>query len=149
MLQFSWTLHFKCDNCWTVHCGSTYWASPIHTTFNNFSCISQDSLLDRALDSWSKVVSSNPSRSDGRMFFSRVNIVCLLLFGVCSTPVLPQWHVKKPCHSAKIAGGRLHVNTLIPLSQWSWSGLTMPLFKRSVGTYQETSIYATRQGTLS
>ena len=30
------------------------------------------------------------------------------LFGVRSTPQLPQWHVKYPGHSAKSAGGRLH-----------------------------------------
>ena len=32
----------------------------------------------------------------GRIFFSRVNFVCWLLFGVHSTPVLPQWHIKGP-----------------------------------------------------
>ena len=32
------------------------------------------------------------------------------LFGVHSTPVLPQWHVKDPGHSAKSAGGRLPQN---------------------------------------
>ena len=33
------------------------------------------------------------------------------LFGVSSTPLLPQWHVKDPGHSAKRASGRLHLNT--------------------------------------
>ena len=38
-----------------------------------------------------KVASSNPGRSGGRrIFFSRVDFVCWLLFGVRSTPVLPQ-----------------------------------------------------------
>ena len=37
-----------------------------------------------------KVASSNPGRSGGRIFFSRVNSVCWLLFDVHSTPVLPQ-----------------------------------------------------------
>ena len=59
-------------------------------------------------------------------------------------PVLPQWHVKDPGHSAKSAGGRLHINTHTPLTQRSWSGLTMPLSMRSVGTYQETSSHATQ-----
>ena len=58
-----------------------------------------------------KVAGSNLSRSGGRIFFSRVNFVCWLLFGVRSTPVLPQWHTKDPGHSAKSAGGRLHLNT--------------------------------------
>ena len=70
------------------------------------------------------------------------------LFRVRSTPVLPQWHVKDPGHSANSAGGRLHLNTHTPLTQQSRSGLTMALSRHSVGTYQETSSHATRQGTL-
>ena len=50
-------------------------------------------------------------RSSGRIFFSRVNFLCWLLFGVHSTLVLPQWHKNDPSHSAKTADGRLHVNT--------------------------------------
>ena len=65
---------------------------------------------------------------------------------VRSYPVLPQWHVKDPGHSAKSAGGRLHLNTHTPFTQQS--GLTMPLSRHSVGTYQEMSSHATRQGTL-
>ena len=103
------------------------------------------------LECWTynwKVGSSNPSRSGGRIFFSRVNFVCWLLLGVRSTPVLPQWHVKDPSHSAKSAGGRLHLNMHTPLTQWSRCGLTMPLCRHCVGTYPETSSYATRKGTL-
>ena len=70
-----------------------------------------------------KVASSNPDGSGGRIFFSRANFVCSLLFGVRSTPVLPQWHVKDPGHSAKSAGGRLHLNTRTRLtpakSEWA------------------------------
>ena len=73
--------------------------------------------------------------------------MCRLLFGVCSTPVLPQWHVKDPGHSAKSAGGRLRVNKQTPLTQQSWSGLTMLLSRHSVGTYLEMSSNATCQGT--
>ena len=50
------------------------------------------------------------------------------------SPELPQWHVKDPGHSAKSAGGRLHLNTDMPLTQRSRSGLTMPLSRHSVGT---------------
>ena len=57
-----------------------------------------------------KVASLNPCRSGGRIFFSKVHSVCWLLFGVCSTPVLPQWQVKDPGHSVKSAGGKLHLN---------------------------------------
>ena len=35
-------------------------------------------------------------------------------FGIRSTPVLPQQHVKDPGHSAKSAGGRLQLNTHTP-----------------------------------
>ena len=35
-------------------------------------------------------------------------------FGIRSTPVLPQQHVKNPGHSAKSAGGRLQLNTHTP-----------------------------------
>ena len=62
-------------------------------------------------------------------------LLCTDLFGVCSTPMLPQWHVKDPGHSAKSAGGRLHLNTHTPLTQPSRSGLTMPLSRHSVGAY--------------
>ena len=49
--------------------------------------------------------------------------------------VLLQWQVKDPSHSAKSAGGRLHLNTLTPLTQQSQSELTM-LSRHSIGTYQ-------------
>ena len=49
--------------------------------------------------------------------------MCLLLSGVRSTPVLPQWHVKDPGHSAKSAGGRLHLNThTLDPSKSEWAG---------------------------
>ena len=57
-------------------------------------------------------------------------------------------HVRGPGHSAKSAGGRLHLNTYTPFTHRSRSGLTMPLSRQSVGIYQETSSHATRQGTL-
>ena len=70
-----------------------------------------------------KVARSNPGRSGGRIFFSGVNFVCWLLFGVHSTLVLLQWHIKDPGHSAKSAGGRSHLNTHTPLtlskSEWA------------------------------
>ena len=83
-----------------------------------------------------KVASLNPGRSGGNIFFSRVNFACWLLFGVHSTPVLPQWHIIDPGHSAKSAGGRLHLNTHAPLTQRRRSGLTMELSRHSLGTYR-------------
>ena len=35
-------------------------------------------------------------------------------FGICSTLVLPQQHIKDPGHPAKSAGGRLQQNTHTP-----------------------------------
>ena len=96
-----------------------------------------------------KVVSSNPGRRGGRIFISRFNFVCWLLLGVHSTPVLLQWYVKGHGHSAKSAGGRLHLNMHTPVTHRSQSGLTMPLSRESVGIYQKTSSHTTRQGPLS
>ena len=95
-----------------------------------------------------KVASSNPGSSGGRIFFSRVNFVCWLLFNVHSTPVLPQWHAKDPGHSAKSAGGRWHLNVHTPLTHQSQSGLTVALSRQSVGFYQETSSHTACQRTL-
>ena len=90
-----------------------------------------------------EVASSNSGESGGRIFFSRVNFV----FCARSTPVLPQWHVKDPGHSAKSAAGRLHLNTHTPLTQRSRSGLT--ILQASCGNLsRKTSSYATRQETL-
>ena len=73
-----------------------------------------------------KVANSNLSRSGRRIFLSRVNFVCWLLFSVHSTPVVLQWHVKDPGHSAKSIGGRLHLDMHTSLTQWSQSRRTMP-----------------------
>ena len=62
--------------------------------------------------------------------------LCVDSFGFRSIPVLLQWHVKDPCHSAKSVGGRLHLNTHTPLTQRSRSGLSMPLSRHSVGAHQ-------------
>ena len=56
---------------------------------------------------------------------------------------------KRPRPFCQNADGRLHLNTHAPLTPRSRSGLAMPLSRHSVGTYQETSSHATRQGTLS
>ena len=60
-------------------------------------------------------------------------------------PVLPQWHEKDPGHSARSAGGRLHFNTHISLTQRSWRGLTM-LSRRNVTTYQENELTGNSSG---
>ena len=62
--------------------------------------------------------------------------------------MLLQWHVKDPSHSAKSAGGSLHLNMHTSMTQWSQYELPIPLSRHSVGTYLETSSHATCQGTL-
>ena len=65
-----------------------------------------------------------------------------------SPPMLQQWHIKDPSHSAKSAGGRLHLYMHTHLTHRSRSGLTMPLPRQRVGIYQETSSHATCQETI-
>ena len=64
--------------------------------------------------------------------------LCADLFRALSTPMLPQWHVKDPGHSAKSVGGRLHLSMHTPLTpvKSEWADCHCP---GSVGTYRETS----------
>ena len=75
-------------------------------------------------------------------------ILCVLTFIRCPFhPRVTAVAGKRSGHSAKSAGGRLHLNAHTPLTQRSRSGLTMPPSRHSVGTYPETSSQATCQGT--
>ena len=59
-----------------------------------------------------------------RAFSSPESTLCADSYSVSvPTPVLPQWHVKDPGHSAKSAGGRLHLNThtLLTPSKSGWA----------------------------
>ena len=72
--------------------------------------------------------------------------LCVLTLIRCrSNPVLPQRHVKDPGHSAKSAGGRLHLNTHTPLTQRSRSGLTVPS-RLSVKTYEGSDLTRNASG---
>ena len=64
--------------------------------------------------------------------FSFVYLIIATYFIDPFHPCVPQWHVKDPDHSAKHAGGRLHLNTHT-LSQQSRSELTMPLSRPQCG----------------
>ena len=101
----------------------------------------------RTLD-W-KVVSLNPGRSSGKIFLSRVNIVCWLT--QCPSPpsMLTQRHIRDPGYFAKSWGGRLHLTMHTALTKQSRRGLIMLLSRHSVGTYLERSSHATCQGTFS
>ena len=93
-----------------------------------------------------KVACSTPGRSGGRNFFSGVNFLCCLIR--CSFhPRVTAVARKRTGHSAESASGRLHLNTHTPLTQRSRSGLTMPLSRHCVGTYQKMSSHAAPQGT--
>ena len=72
-----------------------------------------------------KAVSSSPGRNGGRIFFSRVNCLCWLLFRVHSS--------LRYCSSTQKTPVILP-NAHTPLIQWSRSGLTI-LSRHSVGTY--------------
>ena len=89
----------------------------------------------RASDCDRKVASSSPCREHFLLqsFFHTTLTVCAESYSASVLPVLPQWHVKDPGHSAKTRGGRLHLNTHTPVTQANLSRLTM-LFRHSVGT---------------
>ena len=68
-----------------------------------------------------KVAGSNPGRRGGRIFFSRVNVLCWLI-SVSVPP--PHYRVarKRSGHSAQSAGGRLQLNTHAPyVCGYAWS----------------------------
>ena len=110
---------------------------------------SGDSLLVRTPDSWFNGCEFE-SRQEWRENCLLQGQLFVLTHSVSvSPPMVPQWHVKDPGHSAKSAGGRLHLNMHTSLTHQSWSGLTMLLFRQSVGIYTETNSHATHQGTLS
>ena len=105
------------------------------------------SLLIRSPKLWSKGCEFE-SRQERQIFFSPESTLCAVSFGVRFTPVLPQWHVKDPGHPAICTDGGLYLNAHTPLTQRSRNGLTMPLSRHSMETYQETSSHATRQKTF-
>ena len=109
---------------------------------------SWDSLLVRVPDPWSKGCEFESWQEQWENFLHQSQLCVLTLIRCPFHPVLPQWHVKDPGHSAKSAGGRLHLKTHTPLTQRCRSGLTMLLSRHSVGTYPETSSHATCQGTF-
>ena len=108
---------------------------------------SHNSLLVRVLDSWSKGCELESWQGWQEIFLLHSQL-CVLTFILCPVqPLLLQWRVKDPSHSAKSAGSGLHLNRHTPLTQRSWNELTMPLSRHSVGTYPETSSHTTCQET--
>ena len=74
---------------------------------------------------------------------------CANSYLVSVPQLLLQWSIRDPSHSAKSAGGGLHLNTHTPMTQCSQSGLTLLLSRHRLGTYQETCSHEAHQGTLS
>ena len=64
---------------------SLFPAITVHFLFLLLSDTGRDSLLSERRTRDRKVASSGPGRSDGRIFFSRLNFLCWILFGVRST----------------------------------------------------------------
>ena len=121
--------------------GRTVWCVCVKSVINMMAmCLvllegSWDSLLvEHQTWDW-KVASSNPGRSDGGIFLFKVNCVVTLircLFHPCITAVAH----KRPLSFCQKCRWQVTPNTHTPLTQWSQGGLTMPLCRHSVGTYQ-------------
>ena len=73
--------------------------------------------IAQLVETWFEVASSILNWGSGRIFFCSVNFLYWLLFDVRYTPMLQQWHIKDPGHSAKSAGGRFRQNLHTPLAQ--------------------------------
>ena len=61
--------------------------------------------------------------------------LCADSYSVSAPPPCYRMARKRPGHSDKSAGGRLHLNTHTPLTHRSRSGLIMPLSRHIAGTY--------------
>ena len=109
---------------------------------------SWDSLLVRAPDSWLKDCEFK-SRQEWRENFLLQSQLCVLTLIRCPFhPLVTAVAHKRPQSFCQKCCGRLHLNVHTPLTQRSWSGLTMSLSRHTVGIYQETSSHASHQGTL-
>ena len=96
-----------------------------------------------------KIASSNPGRSGGKIFLLLSQLSELTFIRCPFHPRVTVVARKRPGHSAKSAGGIVHLSTHTPLTQRSQSGLTMLLSRHSVGTYSERRSCKTCQGTFS
>ena len=108
----------------------------------------RDSLLVRAPDSWLKGCKfrSGQERQENFLLKSWLCVLTLIWcpFHPCVTAVASErpWSFCKKCR------WQVNLNMHTPLTQWSLSGLTMPLSRHSVGTYPEMNSHTTCQGTF-
>ena len=98
-------------------------------------------------DSWSKGCELESWQEWWENFLPQGKLSVLTLIWYPFYPMLPQWHIKDPSHSAKSAGGRLHLNMLTSLIQRSQSGLIM-LSRHSVGIFQRNELTRNSLGNI-
>ena len=72
--------------CWF----DCHWLGIKYWVYYQLGC--WDSSLVECQTQGQKVTGANPSRSSRKIFYSQVNFLCWLLFGVCSTPVTAVAH---------------------------------------------------------
>ena len=85
--------------------------------FYNIYVCSCESLLTTTLDSKLKGCEFKSQQEWQENFLLQSQLCVLTLIQCQFHPMLPQWHIKDPGHSAKSAGGRLHQNTHTALMQ--------------------------------
>ena len=126
-----------------------YWVTPssFHNTLSSLAVANVGGSCKCACDKKDGEFESQQERLENFLLQSQFSVLTLI-----QCPFHPRVTAvacKDPGHSAKSAGGRLRLNVHTALAQRSWSGLTMPLSRHSVGAYQETSSHAIHQGTFS
>ena len=93
------------------HCWCHNWGAGIAQWLEHWSC------------DW-KVAGSNPCRSGGRIFFSRVNLLCWLIFWYPFHPCVTTVACKRPQSFCQSAGGRLQLNMHAPyVCGFAWSDM--------------------------
>ena len=86
---------------------------------------SGDSSVVRAPDSWLKVAGSNPCWGGGRIFFSRVNFLCWLLFWYLFHPRITAVARKRPRSSCQKRSWQVTAKHAYTLRMWlcmKWHG---------------------------
>ena len=110
---------------------------------------SRDSLFVRALYSWSKGCKFESWQERQENFPLQSQLCVLTLIRCAFHPCVTAVAGKRPrsfCQKCRWQVTPKHAYT--PFTQQSWSGLTMPLSRHSLGIYQEVSSHATCQETL-
>ena len=105
--------------------------------------------LVRAPYSWSKDCKCKSRQERQENFLLQSQLCVVTLIRCPSHPCVTAVACKRPQSFCQKCRWLVPLNTHTPLTQWSCSGLTIPLSRHSVGTYQKMSSHASHQGTLS